>query len=73
MKHEGRSLMGWRCIMLEEAGCLHCVEGTMNALQYCKILTEFFLGTLDDLKVSCNNIIFQQDNDLKYTSKQAQK
>ena len=44
----------------------------MNAVQYCKILMESFLGTLADQGLSPDDVIFQQDNDLKHTSRQAQ-
>ena len=43
----------------------------MNAEQYCKILTESFLGTLFDRSLTTDRVIFQQDNDLKHTSKLA--
>jgi len=45
----------------------------MDAHQYTFILSKSFLGSLDDKKVRSKNIIFQQDNDPKHTSKLAQK
>ena len=44
----------------------------MNAVQYCEILTESFLGTVVDQGLSPDNVIFQQDNDPKHTSRRAQ-
>jgi DDE superfamily endonuclease len=43
----------------------------MNAIQYCSILKESFLGSLEDLGINKNDIIFQQDNDPKHTSRLA--
>jgi hypothetical protein len=43
----------------------------MNAVQYTSILEEAFLGSLSNWKTRVRNIIFQQDNDPKHTSKLA--
>lgn len=45
----------------------------MNAVQYCEILEESFLGTLSDQDLTVDDIIFQQDSDLKHTSKCAKR
>jgi len=45
----------------------------MNAVQYTSILSESFLRSLDDKKTRPQNVIFQQDNDPKHTSKLARK
>ena len=72
VKHWGGSLMVWGCITPQEPGRLHRIEGRMNAVQYCEILTESFLGILADQGLSPDDVIFQQDNDPKHTSRRAQ-
>ncbi len=47
-------------------GRLILVEGTMNAVQYCQILNEGLLSTLQDYGLSVNNVLFQQDNNPKH-------
>jgi hypothetical protein len=44
----------------------------MNAQQYVSILEESFLGSIRDWNIHLRNVIFQQDNDPKHTSKLAQ-
>ena len=63
--------MVWSCLTWDGPGRLHQVEGRMNAEQYCNILEESFLGTLSNKGLMLNDIIFQQDNDPKHTSKRA--
>jgi hypothetical protein len=45
----------------------------MNAIQYCNILSESLLGSLDDRSLQPSDIIYQQDGDPKHTSRLAQK
>jgi len=71
VKHGGGHIMVWGCISWNGPGRLHRVEGNMNAVQYTSILSESFLGSLDDKKTHPRNVIFQQDNDPKHTSKLA--
>jgi hypothetical protein len=73
VKHGGGNLMLWGCISWHGVGRLHRVVGRMDAKQYVSILEESFLGSLDDRKIKPKNIIFQQDNNSKHTSKLAQK
>ncbi len=72
VKYGGGNVMVWGCITANGPGRLHRVEGKMDAKQYCDILTESLLGTLQDYGLSHRDIIFQQDNDPKHTSKLAQ-
>jgi DNA-binding MarR family transcriptional regulator len=73
VKHGGGNVMVWGCISWHGPGRLHRVEGRMNAMQYVQILSESFLGSMEDRKVRRKNIIFQQDNDPNHTSKLAMK
>jgi transposase len=71
VKHGGGSVTVWGMITCQGVGRLHCVEGTMDAKQYCSILQKSLLGSLQDARLSSKSIIFQQDNDPKHTSKLA--
>lgn len=68
IKHGGGNIMVWGCISWWGKGRLHRVIGKMNSRQFCEILDESLLGSLDDLGLDPNDIIFQQDNDLKHKS-----
>ncbi|KAE9390871.1 hypothetical protein BT96DRAFT_832808, partial [Gymnopus androsaceus JB14] len=57
------SVMVWGCMTSAGWGWLVLIEGTMDAELYCSVLEEGLLTTLDDLKINCSDIIFQQDND----------
>ena len=71
VKHGGGNIQVWGCITPEGTGRLRRVQGRMNAVQYCDILTESLLGTLEDYSTSVSAIIYQQDNDSKHTSRRA--
>ena len=71
VKHGGGSLMVWGCISWDGPGRLHRIEGTLNAKQYCRILEESLLGSLEDKFTDHKTIIFQQDNGPKHTSRLA--
>ncbi|KAJ3005377.1 hypothetical protein NUW54_g4364 [Trametes sanguinea] len=58
----------WGCITSRGVGCLHRIEGTMDAKMYHHILEESLLGTLCDHWLGPNTIIFQHDNDPKHTA-----
>jgi len=73
VKHGGGNLMVWGCIPWNRPGWLHRVEGRMNMVQYMSILSTSFLGSLADRKIHPRNVIFQQDNNPKHTSKHAKK
>ena len=63
VKHGGGSLMVWGCLTQHGTGWLHRVNGHLNAVQYCKILTKSFLLTLHDHNLKVSDIVFQQDYD----------
>ena len=71
VKYGGGKVNVWGCITPVGFGRLHRVEGNLNAKQYVKILEESYLGTLRDHGLAITDIVFQQDNDSKHTSKLA--
>ncbi|KAI0690492.1 hypothetical protein BC835DRAFT_1280911, partial [Cytidiella melzeri] len=42
-------------------------DGGMDAKLCCSILSESLLGTLGDQNLTCQQIIFQQDTEIKHT------
>jgi hypothetical protein len=49
------------------------IDGRMDAERYTNILQANFLRTVEDYGLDKANLIFQQDNDPKHTSKKASK
>jgi hypothetical protein len=45
------------------------IEGNMDGPLYTQILNDNVLGTLKDLRINKKDVYFQQDSDLKHTSK----
>ncbi|KAL0945668.1 hypothetical protein HGRIS_014820 [Hohenbuehelia grisea] len=60
--------MGWNGV-----GRMVEVEGRMNAEQYVDILTDGLLPSIEESGIPAGDLIFQQDNNPKHTSKLAQK
>jgi hypothetical protein len=58
----GGGLMVWGCITSEGVGWLYCVEGSMNASQYCTTLSATLFPSLEDAGMDASTIFFQQDN-----------
>lgn len=71
VKHGGGSVMVWGCITRIGFGRLVRIEGTMDGDLYCEVLEKGLLGTLSDLGLDPSQVIFQQDNDSKHTSRVA--
>ena len=67
------SLMVWGCIWWNGVGVLSEVEERMDAEQYVAILEEGLLRSMKESGIPEDDIIFQQDNDPKHTSRRAQK
>jgi len=72
-KFGGGSLMMWGCMMWEGVGYGCKIDGRMDGDLYVKILEDELQESLKLYKKSPEDIIFQQDNDPKHTSKKASK
>ena len=60
--------MVWGCMGWNGVGRLVEVEGKMDSNQYVSILADGLLPSIGDLDI-WEEMIFQQDNDPKHTSK----
>src|SRR5690348_12117349 len=68
-KSGGGSLMMWGCITYDRVGFISRIKGNMDASLYITILDECIPLTQDYYDVDSEDIIFQQDNDSRHTSK----
>jgi transposase len=73
VKHGGGSLMMWGCMSYEGVGYGCHIQQTMDADVYCEILNTSLKDSLEYWGLSNDEIIFQQDNDPKHTSRAATK
>jgi hypothetical protein len=73
VKFGGGNIMVWGCTGWNGPGILVEVEGKMDATQYVEILEEGLLESIQQLKIPEEEVISQQDNDLKHTSRIAAK
>jgi transposase len=73
VKFGGGSLMLWGCMTAQGVGYAARIDGRMDAQLYTEILGDDFIKTLRDYKLDVDEIIFQQDNDPKHTSRIARK
>jgi transposase len=71
VKHGGGSLMMWGCMTYSGIGYGCQIEGIMKAEDYCNIMATSFKDTLEFWGLDKGEVIFQQDNDPKHTSKLA--
>jgi transposase len=71
VKYGGGNIMVWGCMGWNGVGHLAEVEGRMDADQYVSILEDHMLPSLEESGISEEEVIFQQDNDPKHTSKKA--
>lgn len=72
VKFGGGNVMVWGCMGWQGVGRLAEVEGKMDAEQYVAILEDHLLSSIEESGVGDEEVIFQQDNDPKHTSKRAQ-
>ena len=63
--------MLWGCITWDGVGFVHRIDGNMNAAMYTSILDAALTRSLEHHDLSTDDIIFQQDNDPKHTSRLA--
>ena len=73
VKFGGGSVILWGYMTWEGVGFACRIEGKMDADLYVQILEEELQQTLGFFDKSQEDIIFQQDNDLKHTSRKAKK
>ena len=73
VKHGGGHVMVWGALTARGTGHLYRIEGNLNAVGLCQIYDRAFLGTLADHWLTVDDVILQQDNDSKHTSKLARR
>ena len=64
--------MMWGCMSAKGIGYATRIDGRMDSQLYVEILEDEFLKTLEHYDFDKDDIIFQQDNDPKHTSRLAQ-
>jgi transposase len=69
LKYGGGSMMVWSCFSAKGVGRLVLIESKLNAALYVDILKDDLLGSLEDLSLEKEDIVFQHDNDPKHTAK----
>lgn len=67
VKHGGGNVMVWGCFAGDRVGDLVKIEGIMRKEQYLKILQENAVPS--GRRIAGKNFVFQQDNDLKHSSR----
>ena len=65
--------MVWGCMTPQGVGYMCKIDGRMDAELYTSILQDGFLKTVEFYELDRADLIFQQDNDPKHTSKLASK
>lgn len=73
VKFGGGNLMMWGCMGWDGVGYATKIDGRMDGDLYMAILEDELQQTLEFYDKSVDDIIFQQDNDPKHTSKKVQK
>src|SRR6266567_8496475 len=69
VKFEGGSIIIWGCMTWKGVGYAAKIDGRMDSDLYLQILKDDLLNTLEYHSFNPPDIIFQQDNDPKHTSK----
>ena len=73
LKFGGGSVMMWGCMLWEGVGYGTRIEDKMDAQLYTSILEDELQETMEYYGKEVGDVIFQQDNDPKHTSKMAKK
>jgi hypothetical protein len=71
LKFGGGSVMMWGCMFWDGVGYAAKIDGRMDKELYVKILEEDLQSSVEYYGFDTDDIIFQQDNDPKHTSKLA--
>lgn len=71
VKHGGGNLKMWGCMTAEGVGYACRIDSTLDAELYTRILDDEFLQTLEYYGMERDDILFQQDNDPKHSSRLA--
>jgi transposase len=71
LKFGGGSLMMWGCMSWDGIGYACKIDGRMNADLYVSILEDDLQASLEWWGKEVDEVVFQQDNDPKHTSKKA--
>ena len=71
VKFGGGSVMVWGCMLWNGPGYAAKIDGRMDGPLYVQILEDDLQGSLEYYGFTADDIIFQQDNDPKHTSKVA--
>jgi len=73
VKFGGGGLMMWACATSQGVGYACRIDGGLDGQLYTHILDDEFLQTLEYYGLEKDEIIFQQDNDSKHTSRLARR
>src|SRR5271170_265707 len=71
VKFGSGSLMLWGCMTAKGVGYACRIDGRMDAQLYTNILSDELIQSLEYYGLELGNIVFQQDNDPKHTSRAA--
>lgn len=71
MKHGGGKVNVWGVISYDGVGPLVRIDGNLDAIKYTRILDSDLMHAFSACQVDPEDVIFQQDNDPKHTSKRA--
>ena len=71
LKFGGGSIMVWGCMTAQGVGYMAKIDNGLDADLYCEILRSDLMQTLAYYELDTDQVIFQQDNDPKHTSRKA--